>query len=352
MILISRVDPHQYDAAAADEVASGPDESPNAAGGPAAALLRVVAAATEADGRSPLNEATLLALRHEGLRDRALWLAYADSVSREIVGVAVCAPTPGAPGAPASGASGHGAPASAASGEHAAGPFEVNLVVTPEARGEGVGRALAETVLEAVGPAEATAWSHGNHPAAQRLAATLCLDRVRDLWVMRRPLGPSHPLPAITPGAGGVDVRPFRPGHDEDAFLALNAAAFAGHPEQGAMTRADLDQRMAEPWFDAAGFLVAEDTATGDLVAFHWTKVHDARVGEVYVVGVSPDAQGRGLGKLLTLAGLHHLAARGLAEVILYVEADNDPAVAVYSGLGFTHADADTDVMYRLTPGR
>ena len=198
-----------------------------------------------------------------------------------------------------------------------------------------------------------TAWSHGNHPGAARLAAALGFDRVRDLWVMRRPLSPSHPLPPVEP-AGGIDVRAFRPGQDEEAFLALNAEAFAGHPEQGAMTRADLDERMAEPWFDPAGFFVAEDAdaphgetaeavESPSLLGFHWTKVHrdeDPPVGEVYVVGISPAAQGRGLGKLLTLTGLHHLRDQGLAEVLLYVEADNAPAIAVYSGLGFTHADA------------
>ena len=142
------------------------------------------------------------------------------------------------------------------------------------------------------------------------------------------------------------------------------------------MTRADLDRRTAESWFDAAGFFVAEHAAegagtgggtggaeeqptggapeggpgrAGGLLGFHWTKVHDADppVGEVYVVGVSPGAQGIGLGRLLTLTGLHHLAGLGLAEVLLYVESDNAAGVATYSGLGFTHAPEDTHVMYR-----
>jgi mycothiol synthase len=162
---------------------------------------------------------------------------------------------------------------------------------------------------------------------------------------MRRPLDVD--LPPLW-DVEGVDVRTFRPGQDEDAFLALNAEAFAHHPEQGRMTRADLDQRMAEPWFDPAGFFVAEAVDDHSLVGFHWTKVHDGdpAYGEVYVVGVSPRAQGSGLGGLLTLTGLHHLARLGLAEVILYVEADNAPAIAVYTRLGFAHADEDTDVMY------
>ncbi len=138
-------------------------------------------------------------------------------------------------------------------------------------------------------------------------------------------------------------------GRDEEPWLALNAEAFAHHPEQGGITRADLDERMGETWFDPAGFFVA--TRGDELVGFHWTKVHDARppYGEVYVVGVSPRAQGAGLGRRLTLTGLRHLAAQGLGEVILYVEADNAPAVAVYTRLGFSHAPADTHVQYART---
>ena len=193
-----------------------------------------------------------------------------------------------------------------------------------------------------------TAWSHGNHPAAAVLARRHGFDRVRDLWVMRRPLA-SLPAPGPAAPADGVVVRTFEVGVDEAAFLALNAAAFAHHPEQGGMTVEDLDERMAEPWFDPAGFFLA--TRGGELVGFHWTKVHDGSppYGEVYVVGVSPSAQGGGLGRRLTLAGLRHLASLGLAEVILYVEADNAPAVAVYERLGFTHAPEDTHVQYART---
>jgi mycothiol synthase len=191
-----------------------------------------------------------------------------------------------------------------------------------------------------------TAWSHGNHPAAAALAAGFGFDRVRDLWVMRRSL--REPLPELSPttGPAGVVVRPFRPGVDEAAFLAVNRAAFAHHPEQGSLSLEDLQAREEEPWFDPAGFFLA--WRDGELLGCHWTKVHSATTGEVYVVGIAPAAQGGGLGKLLTLTGLQHLRARGLEEVILYVEADNAPAIAVYSGLGFTHAAEDTDVQYAL----
>jgi mycothiol synthase len=217
---------------------------------------------------------------------------------------------------------------------------DLSLVVRPAARGRGLGSALL-TRAESSYDTGLTAWSHGNHPAAARLAASHGWERVRDLWVMRRPT--SLPLPALEVPAG-TTIRPYR---DADAagVVAVNAAAFADHPEQGAMDLDNLARRMAEPWFDPAGLLVAEDES--GMLGFHWTKQHDARLGEVYVVGVAPAAQGRGLGRLLTLAGLHHLTGLGVDEVLLYVESDNAPAVAVYSRLGFGHADADTHVQYR-----
>ena len=132
---------------------------------------------------------------------------------------------------------------------------------------------------------------------------------------------------------------------DRDEVLRVNAAAFAHHPEQGSMDADDLAARMAEEWFDPAGLLVAD--AGGGLRGFHWTKQHSAELGEVYVVAIDPAAQGQGLGRVLTLAGLRHLHGLGVAEVLLYVESDNAPAVHVYEGLGFTHADADTHVQYR-----
>jgi mycothiol synthase len=340
VISISRTAPHLYDAPENVSVAEHKVKT-------SSAIRSVVAAATREDGRSPLNEATLLALQHHGLEGKALWVARDDA--GDVVGFALADTDPDVVGAEGR--------------SEDAGPVEVNLVVAPAARRSGVGRALAQEVLESLADARVTAWSHGNHPAAARLATALDFERVRDLWVMRRPLSPDHPLPPV-PREGGIVVRPFRPGQDEEAFLALNAEAFAGHPEQGSMTRADLDQRMAEPWFDPAGFFLAEDARApqdgGDqtvespsLLGFHWTKVHldeEPPVGEVYVVGVSPAAQGRGLGKILTLTGLHHLRDRGLSEVLLYVEADNAPAIAVYAGLGFTHAAEDTDVMYARSP--
>jgi mycothiol synthase len=222
-----------------------------------------------------------------------------------------------------------------------AGPH-MEVAVAPKARRQGFGRALVSRARSIVAPMPMELWSHGDRPGAAALADRLGFDRVRELWLMRRDLDADLP-PA--PDSGAVRIRTFRPGADEEAWLKVNAWAFADHPEQGQMTRADLDRRMAQPWFDPNGFFVAE--RDGRMVGFHWTKVHDddPPVGEVYVVGIDPGAQSLGLGKILTLVGLHYLRDRGLATVKLYVEAANAPAIALYSRLGFVHTD--TDVMYR-----
>jgi mycothiol synthase len=215
----------------------------------------------------------------------------------------------------------------------------LHLVVAPENRRRGVGtRLLARAIGGRAGPWQA--WSHGDHPAAAALARRTGFDRVRELWVMRRSLTDLTDTPSR---AGAVAVRSFRPG-DEPEVLRVNAAAFAHHPEQGSMDAAELAERMAEPWFDPAGLLVA---AEGDrLLGFHWTKRHSATLGEVYVVGIDPASQGLGLGKVLVDAGLRHLRDGGAQDVLLYVESDNVPAVLLYERLGFTHAPADTHVMY------
>ncbi|MEU2586528.1 mycothiol synthase [Streptomyces avermitilis] len=215
------------------------------------------------------------------------------------------------------------------------------LVVHPAHRGRGHGRALGTALLAATGK-RLRAWAHGGHSAARHLAQVLGLTLFRELRQMRRPLAGLDLAEPKLPD--GVAVRAFVPGQDDAAWLAVNAAAFAHHPEQGSLTQRDLDDRKAEPWFDPAGFFLAE--REGELIGFHWTKVHaQERIGEVYVLGVRPGAQGGGLGKALTTIGLRHLETQGLPTAMLYVDADNKAAVSVYERLGFvTH---ETDLMYR-----
>ncbi|MER7583977.1 mycothiol synthase [Kitasatospora sp. NPDC097691] len=226
------------------------------------------------------------------------------------------------------------------------------LVVDPAARGRGLARPLVDAVLAEAHRAGRDAvdfWVHGGHPAARHLAGSYGAELVRELRQMRR-TGRQTEQVALPEG---VELRTFRPGEDDAEWLRLNALAFSHHPEQGAWTERDLAERIAEPWFDPAGFFLA--TRDGKVVGFHWTKVHPATVteperGEVYVVGVDPAEQGSGLGRALTAAGLRHLTGsgpgeRGLETVLLYVDADNPAAVRVYERLGFTIHEVD--LMYR-----
>lgn len=224
------------------------------------------------------------------------------------------------------------------------------LAVAPAARRTGVGGALLDAVL-AADPA-ARVWAHGELPAARALATSRGLEVVRELFLLGRALPPQgDPLPEATLPEG-LHARAFEPGRDEEEWLRVNAAAFAHHPEQGRLTRADLDEREAQDWFDPAGLvLVVPDDDPGTVVASHWTKVHpagelgDEPVGEVYVVAVDPAHQGRGLGRPVTLLGLQHLANDprhpGLRDVVLYVDGDNPAALRVYRGLGFSTRGTD-----------
>ncbi|WP_329174300.1 mycothiol synthase [Streptomyces decoyicus] len=215
------------------------------------------------------------------------------------------------------------------------------LVVHPAHRGRGHGRALGGELLEQSGR-RLRVWAHGGHPAARHLAQTLGLTMFRELRQMRRSLTDLELPEPVLPE--GVSVRTFQPGTDDAAWLEVNAEAFAHHPEQGSLIQRDLDDRKAAGWFDPKGFFLAEKG--GRLVGFHWTKVHaDDGLGEVYVLGVRPGAQGGGLGKALTSVGLRHLAGQGLPTAMLYVDADNAAAVSVYERMGF--ATHETDLMYR-----
>lgn len=223
---------------------------------------------------------------------------------------------------------------------------KAELVVDPEHRRAGVGRSLLARALAetAVVPGRTLrVWAHGDLPAARRFAEDQGMAVVRELLQMRVDLTTRpESIPALPTG---VTVRPFEPGRDEDAWRRVNSRAFAHHPEQGRMTSADLRAREAEPWFDPAGFLLAE--RDGILLGSVWTKVHPAGehgpdpVGEIYVVGVDPDAQGLGLGRALTSLGLDNLASRGLGAAILYTGAENTVAVHTYERAGFVRSAVD-----------
>jgi mycothiol synthase len=212
------------------------------------------------------------------------------------------------------------------------------LVVSPDHRRRGIGTLLLlRMIMES--PSPLRVWAMGDSAAGRALATAAGMVPQRELLIMERRLDEELPEPAVPPG---VQIRTFMPSQDEEQWLRVNAAAFAHHPEQALIDRDDLADRMAEPWFDPAGFFVA--TINSAIVGFHWTKQHQDQLGEVYVLGIAPSAASQGLGKALLLTGLHFLQQRGNTRVQLYVEADHRVAIELYLTYGF--AIVSRDVMY------
>ncbi len=286
----------------------------------------MVRAVTEADGTTPLSEDGRLALTHG--RAGAVHFLWHGEDGESVVGYLYLSPA------------------------DKQADRTAELCVAPPSRRRGIAGALIEAALDETS-GMLRVWAHGSLPGSTQLMAKTGFTAVRTLLLLEVSTTDASGDPRAfdpPPTPEGIELSTFRPSQDETAWLELNARAFAHHAEQGRWTRRDLAEREAEPWFDPAGFFLARETdgpGKGRLLGCHWTKVHPAGaygpepVGEVYVLGVDPDAEGRGLGRLLALAGLRHLTQSGLRTVILYVDGDNAPAVRLYQSLGFLSRTAD-----------
>ena len=283
-------------------------------------VRELVSAATEFDGVAPVGEQVLRELGH----DRTEHLLVTGFPPGAIIGYLNL------------------------SLPHDGGAGMAELVVHPQARRRGIGAAMGRAAL-AKTAGHNQFWAHGTLEPARATASALGLVPVRELVQMRRSL---RAVPDTVAPVPGVKVRTYAGTGDDTELLRVNNAAFVEHPEQGGWTEVELAERRGEPWFDPAGlFLAFADSASdqaGRLLGFHWTKVHldQPGLGEVYVLGVDPSAQRRGLGQLLTAIGIESLARR-LADsaeptVMLYVESDNVAAVRTYELSGFTTHSVDT----------
>lgn len=238
------------------------------------------------------------------------------------------------------------------------GGYAMEVIVDPAVGADTGADAVADAVADALlaaaldrvaigGGGSVRLWVPAASPADDARAAGHGFRVERDLFQMRCPL----PLPPPRPDEVVVATRPFRPGQDEEAWLTTNNRAFASHAEQGHWELATLLEREGQEWFDPEGFRVLE--VDGRIAASCWTKVHtdrDPALGEIYVISVEPEFHGRGWGRALTRAGLDWLASQGLEVGMLYVDAANVAAVALYRSMGFLEHHVDRSYV-RTVPG-
>ncbi len=265
------------------------------------ALRRLVAEITEHDGVSPINESASMGIG--GVREADFFFM---GLRSDPYGFVVCDERDGT----------------------------LLLGVHPAHRSEGVGAELLREALRA--HPDSAVWAFGTLPGGDSLARRLGLHPVRTLLRMERPLAGADYTAELPEGYRIVTFTPDL----TDALLALNAQAFAHHPEQGRLTRKEFEDLTRLPWFDPAGFFVAMH---GDEVAgLHWTKQHVGGLGEVYLIAVAREHEGKGLGRALLARGLAHLAGLGDDRVQLYVEGDEERVVRMYTNAGFEIVQTDT----------
>lgn len=221
----------------------------------------------------------------------------------------------------------------------------VQGMVDPAHRRRGHGTALLQEAL-ALRP-DAGVWAHGALEGSLAFLAAAGLAESRYLLTLHRDLDPAQPLPAVpTSTLAGLRLSTFEVERDAERWVTVNARAFVDHPEQGAMTREDLEQRLAQPWFDAEDMLVA--LRDEELVGFVWVKRERPGAtdqdAEIYVVATDPSVQGHRVAGLLMATSLDRLRADGVPGVELYVEADNAPALRLYETWGFTVAGRDVQM--------
>jgi mycothiol synthase len=287
-------------------------------------VLELIANASDVDGIPPVAEHVLLHLRHGGDKSDSHFIAFHED---QVAGYAHLDLT-----------------------DQVEGP-SAELVIAPKFRNKGIASELLKALTKIP---RLRLWSHGDLPGAKNLALANGFTRVRTVIQMRRSLTDS--IPEIDPK---IVIRSFLPGIDNSAWLELNNRSFTSHPEQSNWSERDLEIRTKESWFDPTGFLIAE--IDKKLAGFCWTKVHGGHthkhsneeaehdhdpIGEIYIMGVDPTQQGKGIGRAVTIAGLKYLRYQGIFSAMLYVDEQNSPAIKLYQSLGFK--DWGRDDLYRL----
>lgn len=214
------------------------------------------------------------------------------------------------------------------------------IAVHPDFRGQGIGSALYELVME----------------RAERTQVAQITTPVYTL--------PGEP----SSGAGAwLNERGFHPGH---SFWQMRFDKIADiqepHFPQGisARTFSDMERdpgiwanlimntfgeaasaagiiaQLSEPGVSREGYFFAIDEATGREVGTSRARIDvvgGEEIGYIGTVGVLPDYRGRGIAGALLGQTLNYLARRGMSSATLFVENSNAAARSLYEKLGWRY---------------
>ncbi|SDT25219.1 ribosomal-protein-alanine N-acetyltransferase [Friedmanniella luteola] len=136
----------------------------------------------------------------------------------------------------------------------------------------------------------------------------------------------------MTGGAAAVSITPARR-DDLPAVLALERVGFP-EPEQWS-ERSWAGELLGE----GRTVLLARAGQVVGVVAFRTTGEH----ADLHRLVVAPGHRREGLGTALVLAGLDAVRHLGARAVLLEVDYDNEPAIALYQHLGFEQLTARRD---------
>lgn len=222
----------------------------------------------------------------------------------------------------------------------------VELTAHPDHRRIGVGSRLLAAARAALAGKEIAVWAHGDLPAASAFATAHGGSAKRTLLCLGRSLTDRDDEMA-RPDRPDIKLTTFVPGDDDAELLRINAAAFSWHPEQGRFSQEELDQRKGAAWFNEKYLRLAH--VDGQVNAFVWVKppIGAETSAELYVLGVHPNAQGRGIGQYLTREALILARNTTARRMILWTEDTNEAALRTYEATGFSEDVRDVQYMFK-----
>ena len=161
---------------------------------------------------------------------------------------------------------------------------------------------------------------------------------VRELWLLKQKVAALKFNRSDFLAENGFHLRRFTLGEDDEVWLSLNAQSFEDHVEQGSWSHQTFLEKINEGWFDPERFLLCFDHES-QLAGCVWNKEHAPegvdRIGELFLLCVSPSHQGCGLGRALAEKSIEMMISDETSTAMVYTDANNLRAIALYQSLGF-----------------